>query len=60
MCNVFVTDNIIMIPQPALLVPAGPTDLCQCWWWCVVSVQLLAVTVFYLPPLPGEFQPGIF
>ncbi|CAI9582500.1 unnamed protein product [Staurois parvus] len=28
MCNVSVSDDIIMIPEPA--------DLCQCWWWCVV------------------------
>ncbi|CAI9616513.1 unnamed protein product, partial [Staurois parvus] len=30
MCNVSVSDDIITIPQPALLVPAGPADLCQC------------------------------
>ncbi|CAI9624593.1 unnamed protein product, partial [Staurois parvus] len=31
MCNVSVSDDIITIPKPAVLVPA---DLCQCW--CVV------------------------
>ncbi|CAI9555588.1 unnamed protein product [Staurois parvus] len=30
MCNVSVSDDIITIPQLALLVPAGPADLCQC------------------------------
>ncbi|CAI9539109.1 unnamed protein product, partial [Staurois parvus] len=34
MCNVSVSDDIITIPQPSLLVPA---DLCQCWL-CVLSV----------------------
>ncbi|CAI9547568.1 unnamed protein product, partial [Staurois parvus] len=39
----------------------GPADLCQFWRWCVVcSVCVLpTVTAFYLPPLHGEFQPGI-
>ncbi|CAI9583334.1 unnamed protein product [Staurois parvus] len=35
MCNVSVTDDIITIPQPALLEPVGSADLCQC---CVLSV----------------------
>ncbi|CAI9570062.1 unnamed protein product, partial [Staurois parvus] len=35
MCNVSVSDDINMIPQPALLVPAGPADLCQCWCFSV-------------------------
>ncbi|CAI9550623.1 unnamed protein product, partial [Staurois parvus] len=58
MCNVSVSDDIITIPQPALLVPA---DLCQCWWVSSLCVWagLPVVTAFYLPPLPGEFQPGI-
>ncbi|CAI9564365.1 unnamed protein product, partial [Staurois parvus] len=30
MCNASLSDDIITIPQPALLVPAGPADLCQC------------------------------
>ncbi|CAI9608837.1 unnamed protein product [Staurois parvus] len=45
MCNVSLNDDNIMIPQPALQVPA---DLCQCWWWCVLCVWagLPAVTAF--------------
>ncbi|CAI9614648.1 unnamed protein product [Staurois parvus] len=58
MCNVSVSDDIITIPQSALLVPA---DLCQCWWCCVCVCALgcLLSQRFYLPPLPGELQPGI-
>ncbi|CAI9585224.1 unnamed protein product [Staurois parvus] len=58
MCNVSVSDDIIKIPQSVLLVPAGPANLCQCVL-CVCGLGLPAVIVFYLPPLPGEFQPGI-
>ncbi|CAI9587372.1 unnamed protein product [Staurois parvus] len=36
MCKVSVSDDIIPIPQPAFLVPAGPADLCQ--WCCVLCV----------------------
>ncbi|CAI9550511.1 unnamed protein product [Staurois parvus] len=50
MCNVSVSDNIITIPQPALLVPAGPADLCQCVLCVCVWAGLPAVTAFYLPP----------
>ncbi|CAI9603623.1 unnamed protein product [Staurois parvus] len=35
MCNMSMSDEIILIPLPALLVPA---DLCQCWWWCSLCV----------------------
>ncbi|CAI9612454.1 unnamed protein product, partial [Staurois parvus] len=58
MCNVSVSDDIITIPLPALLMPAGPADLCQCW--CSLCVcGLPAVTTFYLPSVPGKFQPRI-
>ncbi|CAI9595302.1 unnamed protein product, partial [Staurois parvus] len=54
MCNVSVSDDIITIPQPALLVPAGPGDQC----WCVFSVcvgwAVCCHSIFFLPP----FQPG--
>ncbi|CAI9538746.1 unnamed protein product, partial [Staurois parvus] len=59
MCNMSVSDYIITIPKPALLVPPGPADLCQCWCSRCVWAGLPAVTLFYLPPLTGEFLPGI-
>ncbi|CAI9574221.1 unnamed protein product, partial [Staurois parvus] len=58
MCNVSISDNIITIPKPALLVPAGPANLCQCVL-CVCGGRGCLLSAFYLPPLPGEFQPGI-
>ncbi|CAI9539114.1 unnamed protein product, partial [Staurois parvus] len=57
MCNVSVSDDIITIPQPALLVPA---DLCQCWWCVVCFVCVCELSQHFIsPPLPGEFQHGI-
>ncbi|CAI9565356.1 unnamed protein product, partial [Staurois parvus] len=57
MCNVSVSDDIIMTPQPAFLEPA---DWCQCWWGCSLCVGWAACCYSVLsPPLAGEFQPGI-
>ncbi|CAI9542409.1 unnamed protein product, partial [Staurois parvus] len=55
MCNVSVSVDIT-ISQPALLllicVSVGVHVFC-------VWAGLPAVTAYYLPPLPAEFQPGI-
>ncbi|CAI9550646.1 unnamed protein product [Staurois parvus] len=48
MCNMSVSDEIIMIPHPALVVPAGPADLCQCW--CSVCVGWAACCHIVLFP----------
>ncbi|CAI9544228.1 unnamed protein product, partial [Staurois parvus] len=58
MCNVSVSDDIITIPKPAVLVLSGPADLCQCWCrvCCLLSQRFISPPP---PPLPGEFQPGI-
>ncbi|CAI9545572.1 unnamed protein product [Staurois parvus] len=53
MCNMSVSDDIITIPKPALLVPA---DLCQCWcvlFVCVWGLDCLLSQRFISLPLPG-------
>ncbi|CAI9619298.1 unnamed protein product [Staurois parvus] len=52
MCNVSVSEDIITIPTPALLVPAGPADLCQCWCsLCVCGLGCLLSQHFTSPPI---------
>ncbi|CAI9618334.1 unnamed protein product [Staurois parvus] len=50
MCNVSVSDDIIMTPQPALLEPA---DWCQCWWGCSLCVGWAACCYSVLSPPIG-------
>ncbi|CAI9540461.1 unnamed protein product, partial [Staurois parvus] len=59
MCNESVSNDIITIPKPALLVPARPAHLCGVSVCASVRVGLPTALAFYLSPLPGEFQPGI-
>ncbi|CAI9575722.1 unnamed protein product, partial [Staurois parvus] len=49
MCNVSVSDDIT-IPHPALLVPSGPADLCQCVLCVCVCVGWAACCHSILSP----------
>ncbi|CAI9578735.1 unnamed protein product [Staurois parvus] len=52
-----VSDDIITIPQPALLVASGPADQCQCVLSLCVG-WLPVVTAFYLPHCLGNSSLG--
>ncbi|CAI9567843.1 unnamed protein product [Staurois parvus] len=58
MYNVLVSDDIITIPQPALLVPAAPADLCQCCVLCVFGLGCLLSQHFISPHCLGNSSLG--